>query len=119
MVLSGVVSFVLFKLIDIVISGAVTGAIYAVMAAGLVLTYQTAGIFNFAHGEFYMLGAFLTFGACHFLQLNFFLAEAHADFRPTPLLSALMEGPRATGMDVTIEDIIARIGLHRGDVFSS
>jgi ABC-type branched-subunit amino acid transport system ATPase component/branched-subunit amino acid ABC-type transport system permease component len=38
------------KLFDITISGAVTGAIYAIMAAGLVLTYQTSGIFNFAHG---------------------------------------------------------------------
>ncbi len=47
------------KLIDIVISGAVTGAIYGVMAAGLVLTYQTAGIFNFAHGAVAFTVAYL------------------------------------------------------------
>ncbi len=47
------------KLIDIVISGAVTGSIYAIMAAGLVLTYQTSGIFNFAHGAVAFTVAYL------------------------------------------------------------
>ncbi|HUF84803.1 MAG TPA: ATP-binding cassette domain-containing protein [Acidimicrobiia bacterium] len=38
------------KLLTLVISGAVSGGIYAIIAAGLVLTYQTSGIFNFGHG---------------------------------------------------------------------
>ncbi|MGQ0802462.1 MAG: ABC transporter permease subunit [Actinomycetota bacterium] len=38
------------KLLTLVISGAVSGGIFAIVAAGLVLTYQTSGIFNFAHG---------------------------------------------------------------------
>jgi ABC-type branched-subunit amino acid transport system ATPase component/branched-subunit amino acid ABC-type transport system permease component len=38
------------KLFTLVISGAVSGGIFAIVAAGLVLTYQTSGIFNFAHG---------------------------------------------------------------------
>ena len=38
------------RFFNLVVSGAVTGAIYSMMAAGLVLTYQTSGIFNFAHG---------------------------------------------------------------------
>ena len=38
------------KFWNLVISGAVTGAIYSIMASGLVLTFQTSGIFNFAHG---------------------------------------------------------------------
>ena len=38
------------KFWNLVLSGAVTGAIYSIMASGLVLTYQTSGIFNFAHG---------------------------------------------------------------------
>jgi len=49
------------KFVDIVISGAVTGAIYALMAAGLVLTYQTSGIFNFAHGAVAFTVAYLYF----------------------------------------------------------
>src|SRR5205809_1240369 len=38
--------------------GIVTGAIYALSATGLVVTYTTSGIFNFAHGAIGMLGAF-------------------------------------------------------------
>jgi ABC-type branched-subunit amino acid transport system ATPase component/branched-subunit amino acid ABC-type transport system permease component len=44
-----------------VISGAVSGAIYSVMAAGLVLTYQSSGIFNFAHGAVAFATAYLFF----------------------------------------------------------
>mgnify|MGYP006176235735 CR=1 FL=1 len=39
--------------------GLVFGAIYAIAASGLVLTYTTSGIFNFAHGAQAMLSAFL------------------------------------------------------------
>ena len=39
--------------------GLVTAAIYAVAASGLVVTYTTSGIFNFAHGAFGMLAAFM------------------------------------------------------------
>lgn len=38
--------------------GLVVGAIYAIAASGLVLTYTTSGIFNFAHGAQAMIGAF-------------------------------------------------------------
>jgi ABC-type branched-subunit amino acid transport system ATPase component/branched-subunit amino acid ABC-type transport system permease component len=49
------------KLLNLVISGAVAGAIYSIMAAGLVLTYQTSGIFNFAQGAVAFVTAFLFF----------------------------------------------------------
>jgi branched-chain amino acid transport system permease protein len=39
--------------------GVVTGAIYAVSATGLVVTYTTSGVFNFAHGAMGMVMAFL------------------------------------------------------------
>ncbi len=38
--------------------GLAFGAIYSVTAAGLVVTYTTTGIFNFAHGAIGMIGAF-------------------------------------------------------------
>ena len=41
------------------ITGIVTGAIYAVAASGLVVTYTTSGIFNFAHGAIGMVMAFI------------------------------------------------------------
>ena len=39
--------------------GLVLGAVYAIAASGLVLTYNTSGIFNFAHGAQAMIGAFV------------------------------------------------------------
>ena len=49
------------KFLTLVIPGAVSGAIYAIMASGLVLTYQTSGIFNFAHGAVAFVVALLFF----------------------------------------------------------
>ena len=40
------------------ILGLVTGAVYGIAASGLVLTYATSGIFNFAQGSMAMLAAF-------------------------------------------------------------
>jgi branched-chain amino acid transport system permease protein len=40
------------------IVGLSTAAIYAVIGSGLVLTYTTTGVFNFAHGAAGMLAAF-------------------------------------------------------------
>ena len=37
-------------LLPFVVIGLVTGSLYGLAAAGLVLTYKTSGIFNFAHG---------------------------------------------------------------------
>ena len=39
--------------------GIVTGSIYAIAASGLVVTYTTSGVFNFAHGAIAMIAAFL------------------------------------------------------------
>ncbi|TVR25849.1 MAG: ABC transporter permease [Ilumatobacter sp.] len=46
------------KLLTFTIIGLSTGAIYAIIAAGLVVTYTTSGIFNLAHGATGMLAAF-------------------------------------------------------------
>jgi branched-subunit amino acid ABC-type transport system permease component len=40
------------------ILGLVMGGVYGIAASGLVVTYTTSGIFNFAHGAVAMLGAF-------------------------------------------------------------
>jgi branched-chain amino acid transport system permease protein len=47
------------KFLGLTVAGLATGAIYAVAASGLVLTYATTGTFNFAHGAIGMIGAFL------------------------------------------------------------
>ena len=45
-------------LIQLVVSGIATGAIYALTALGFTLLWQAAGVINFAQGEFVMLPAF-------------------------------------------------------------
>lgn len=49
------------KFLNLVLSGSVTGAIYSIMAAGLILTYTTSGMFNFAHGAVAFVTAFFYF----------------------------------------------------------
>ena len=46
------------KFLTFTVVGLSTAAIYAVIASGLVLTYTTTGVFNFAHGAIGMLAAF-------------------------------------------------------------
>jgi branched-chain amino acid transport system permease protein len=41
------------------ITGLVTGCIYALISSGLVVTYTTTGIFNFAHGAIAMASAYV------------------------------------------------------------
>src|SRR2546426_11609245 len=42
-----------------IIAGLVSGSVYGLAATGLVLTYKTTGIFNFAHGAVATAGAYL------------------------------------------------------------
>ena len=46
------------EFVQLLLVGLVTGCVYALSATGLVVTYTTSGIFNFAHGAIGMLGAF-------------------------------------------------------------
>ena len=45
--------------LQLLFSGVALGAIYALVALGFVVIYRASQVFNFAHGEFLMLGAFL------------------------------------------------------------
>lgn len=44
---------------EVLLGGVVLGALYALMATGLALVWTTLGIFNFAHGTFIALGAYI------------------------------------------------------------
>src|SRR5437868_11080713 len=47
------------NLLDLLVAGLATGAIYAIVAVGFTLLWQTSQTINFAQGEFVMLPAFL------------------------------------------------------------
>lgn len=45
--------------IELVLSGVVRGSIYGLIALGYTMVYGVIGLINFAHGEIYMIGAFV------------------------------------------------------------
>lgn len=63
---------------QLLLNGLSIGLIYVLVASGLILLLGVVRIFNFAHGEFYMLGAYITFACCELLHLPFFLSIAIA-----------------------------------------
>src|SRR5215212_2749733 len=52
-------------LLDLLVAGLATGAIYALVAVGFTLLWQTSQTINFAQGEFVMLPAFLMLAVMH------------------------------------------------------
>ena len=48
------------NLLDLLVAGLATGAIYALVAVGFTLLWQTSQTINFAQGEFVMLGGMVT-----------------------------------------------------------
>ena len=49
--------------LELIASGLITGGVYALVALGLNLQYGLMRVLNIAHGEFLMVGAFLTWTA--------------------------------------------------------
>ena len=56
--------------LELITSGLITGGVYALVALGLNLQYGLMRILNIAHGEFLMVGAFLTWQAQTSLGLS-------------------------------------------------
>ena len=56
------------------VNGLSLAGIYILIALGLTLILSIMGIVQFAHGEIYMIGAYLVFYLINGLHLNFFLS---------------------------------------------
>ncbi len=84
-------TFLLFTIVGLSLA-----AIYGVIASGLVLTYATTGIFNFAHGAIGMLAAFT------YWQLR-------VDWGwPAPIALGLVLLVRAPGFGLVLERVVMR-----------
>lgn len=59
---------------QIIFNGIIISSVYVLLAVGFNLVWGILGIFNFAHGHFYMLGAFLAWYFISSLSLNFYLS---------------------------------------------
>ena len=62
------------QLLQHLVNGLVLGGTYALLGIGLTLIFGLMNVVNFAHGEFYTLGAYATFAALTLADLNFFAA---------------------------------------------
>lgn len=80
--------------------GLALGAVYAIAAAGLVVTYTTSGIFNFAHGAVGMLAAFL------YWQLRF--DDGWGGQWPAPLALAFVLLVAAPVLGIIVERVLMR-----------
>ncbi|MBN1376412.1 MAG: branched-chain amino acid ABC transporter permease, partial [Dehalococcoidia bacterium] len=56
----------------ILIDSLVLSSMYILMASGLVLLFSIMGILNFAHGQFYMIGAYIVYYVFQQAGVNFF-----------------------------------------------
>ena len=56
---------------QLVVNGLMSGGIYALIASGFTLILGVIQVFNFAQGQFYMLGAYVTFGVVTSLGLPY------------------------------------------------
>ncbi len=65
-------------LLQVLVSGASVGSVYALVALGLVLLYRTTRILNFAHGDIGVLGTFIAYTLLRSLNLPFGVSFALA-----------------------------------------
>lgn len=60
------------QLIQQLVNGVSLGSIYALIALGYTMVYGIINLINFAHGDVYMVGAYVGFALTTFLHLGFF-----------------------------------------------
>ena len=80
-------------LVDIIVGGLITGGIYALVALGLNLQYGLMRVLNVAHGEFLMMGAYLTY-------------SLHTAWGVNPLLTLLITGPASFGAGLVLHRLL-------------
>jgi branched-chain amino acid transport system permease protein len=62
------------QLLQHLLNGLLLGSTYALLGIGLTLVFGLMNVVNFAHGEFYTLGAYASFAALAAISAPFFLA---------------------------------------------
>jgi len=105
------------------VNGITLGGVYALIAVGYTMVYGVIQLINFAHGEIYMLGAFLAYTLVTVLGLPFFAAliltmlicaffgiildfVAYRPLRKAPRLAALIT---AIGMSIFLQNLALMI----------
>ncbi|MDY0041633.1 MAG: branched-chain amino acid ABC transporter permease [Desulforhabdus sp.] len=101
------------------VNGVTQGSVYALLALGFTMIFGTLRMVTFAHGEVYMVGAYVGFELVRLFYPSFFLALVAA-LAATALLGVLIEllafhflrdAPHATSLLVTIGLSILLVNL--------
>jgi branched-chain amino acid transport system permease protein len=101
------------------VTGICTAGIIAIAASGLVLTYTTTGIFNFAHGAVGMLAAFLYWQllewgaptAVAFFVVVLVLAPLFGALIERVVMRGLTDAPEAARLVVSVALLVASLSL--------
>ncbi len=105
------------------INGLVLGGIYALIAVGYTMVYGIIQLINFAHGEIFMLGAYMAFTLMMFFPIPLWVAiivsmlfcagigmlmdfVAYKPLRSAPRLSALIT---AIGVSIGLQNLVRMI----------
>jgi len=95
-----------------IVAGLTTGAIFGLAGVGLVLTYKTSGIFNFAYGALASVSAFLFYYLTTVLHLAWGFAAVVCVVVAGPLLGLLLEfvGRRLARVTLT-KRVLGTVGV--------
>jgi branched-chain amino acid transport system permease protein len=95
------------------IGGVVTGCVYALIASGLVVTYTTTGVFNFAHGAIAMASAYTYWKLWHDAHVPTLLALFLVLVVIAPLFGLIVERVLMRPLDGKPVDvpIVVTLGL--------
>jgi len=85
------------QLLQLFLNGIAVGAIYALVALGLVMIYKAAEIINFAHGDILMASAFVGWGLVVLAGMPFWLAL---------LITILLAAALAYALDAAVMRVI-------------
>ena len=98
---------------QLLVAGLATGAIYALIAIGFTLLWQTSQTINFAQGEFVMLPAFFVLTGMGYFHQPFWVAVAGAFVVSILLLGVLFKRLMVDPMihHGVLPLVIATIGL--------
>jgi branched-chain amino acid transport system permease protein len=97
--------------VEQIVNGLVNGCIYALIAIGLTMVYGILHVINLAHGEIFMIGAFVAY-ACYTLTGSYAVAIVGA-ILATAFVGLLIERLvfRPLARQARINTLIASVGL--------
>src|ERR1700722_133429 len=108
------------EFLPFIVAGLVAGAVYGLAGTGLLITYKTSGIFNFAYPAMAAVAAYVFF----FLHQDTIYFNARLSWPLAAIISVLVAGPlmgvamealaRGLANAVTSLQVLATIGLSLG-----